>query len=190
MNIMVQIALSLLLALWLALLAAYAYCAVKRRLGDRPAHLVAFLVMSVATTIVAQKLSTFAIDSFLENAGCYSTNDVVHVEIKAASPYLPADFNVLVYCRDGESTNAEDWAQLSPTYRWSEYAATSNGARFVEYALADATNYNFAVYADFVPEPTVHTNGVWQIRGFVIPEESGGNGARFAFPNSKTRKTP
>lgn len=189
MNIMVQIALSLLLALWLALLAAYAYCAVKRRFGDRPAYLVAFLVMSVATAIVAQKASTFAIDSFLENAGCYSTNDVVHVEIRGASQYLPADFNVLVYYRDGESTNAEDWAQL-PTYRWSEYAATSNGARFVEYALADATNYNFAVFASFVPEPTVHTNVVLQIRGFVIPEESGGNGARFAFPNSKTRKTP
>lgn len=190
MNIVVQIALSLLLALWLALLVVYTYCTVKRLLGGRPAHLVAFLVLSVATTIIAQKLSTFVIDSFLENAGCYSTNDVVHVEIKAASPYLPADFNVLVYCRDGESTNAEDWTQLSPTYRWSEYAATSNGARFVEYALADATNYNVAVYADFVPEPTVRTNGVWQIRGFVIPGESGGNGARFAFPNSKTRKTP
>lgn len=190
MNIVTQIALSLLLALWLALLAAHACRALKRRIGDRPAHLVAFLVMSVATAIVAQKASTFLIDDFLADAGCYSTNDAVHVEIRAASPYLPSDFNVIVYYRDGESTNAEDWALLSPAYRWSEYAATSNGARFVEYALADATNYNFAVYADFVPEPTVHTNGVWQIRGFVIPEESGGNGARFAFPNSKTRKTP
>ena len=37
------------------------------------------------------------------------------------------------------------------------------------------------VAADFIPAPTVHTNGVWQIKGFTIP----GTG-KAAFPNTKT----
>ena len=52
-----------------------------------------------------------------------------------------------------------------------------------DYSLANATNYDVMVAANFTPEPTIHTNGVWQARGFMIP----GTG-KAAFPNTKVIK--
>ena len=55
--------------------------------------------------------------------------------------------------------------------------------------FANATNYNFLIAANYIPAPTVHTNGVWSIKGFIIP--AGGkppSPATYAFPNTKTIK--
>ena len=54
-----------------------------------------------------------------------------------------------------------------------------------DYSLPNATNYDVMVAADFTPAPTVHTNGVWQMKGFIIP----GTG-KAAFPNTRVRKEP
>ena len=54
-------------------------------------------------------------------------------------------------------------------------------------ALANATNYDVTVAANYTPAPTVHTNGVWMMKGFVIPGTD-----KAAFPNTRTirKETP
>ena len=51
-----------------------------------------------------------------------------------------------------------------------------------DYALPNATNYNVLVAASFTPGPTVHTNGVWAINGFIIP----GSGGKMGFKQTTT----
>ncbi len=114
-------------------------------------------------------------DDYIQDAGSYLTNDVAHVAIAKRTNLLPDDTEILVYARELSQSNAVDWVRLEPhlTFRDHPY----------DYSLPNATNYNVMVAASYTPAPTVHTNGVWIIRGFVIP---GGN--RMAFPNSKIKK--
>ena len=76
-----------------------------------------------------------------------------------------------------DQTNATDWVRLEPHLTFAQHPH--------DYALANATNYDVTVAANYVPEPTVHTNGVWRIKGFVIP----GTG-KAAFPNTKVKEVP
>ncbi len=114
-------------------------------------------------------------DDYIQDAGSYLTNDVAHVAIAKRTNLLPDDTEILVYARELSQSNATDWVRLEPCLTYADHP--------YDYTLVNATNYNVMVAASYTPAPTVHTNGVWLIRGFVIP---GGN--RMAFPNSKIKK--
>ena len=146
----------------------------KRRL--RGASL-AMLALAVACTIFARKGSVTVSDPYIQNDGSYLTNDVAHVAIAKRTPLLPNDTEILVYARQVDSTNVTDWVRLSPHLTFADHP--------YDYSLPNATNYDVMVAADFTPAPTVHTNGVWQMKGFTIP----GTG-KSAFPNTRIRKEP
>lgn len=144
----------------------------KRRL--RGAAL-AMLALAAACTIFARKGSVTVSDPYIVNAGSYLTNDVAHVAIAKRTHLLPDSTEILVYARPTDSTNATDWVRLEPHLTFADHP--------YDYSLANATNYDVVVAANFTPEPTIHTNGVWQARGFMIP----GTG-KAAFPNTKVIK--
>ena len=144
----------------------------KRRL--RGAAL-AMLALAAACTIFARKGTVTVSDPYIQNAGSYLTNDVAHVAIAKRTPILPDDTEILVYARQVDQTNATDWVRLSPHLTFADHPH--------DYALPNATNYDVMVAASFTPAPTVHTNGVWQMKGFTIP----GTG-KSAFPNTRIRK--
>ena len=116
-------------------------------------------------------------DPYIEDAGSWlsPSNGVVYVAVAKRTPLLPDDAEILVYARDVASTNAADWARLSPHLTFAEHP-------FYYTVPGLATNYNVLVAASYVPPPTVHTNGVWSIPGFLIP----GGGGRAAFKGTRT----
>ena len=144
----------------------------KRRL--RGASL-AMLALAVACNIFARKGSVTVSDPYIVNDGSYLTNDVAHVAIAKRTPLLPNDTEILVYARQVDATNVTDWVRLSPHLTFADHP--------YDYSHPNATNYDVMVAADFTPAPTVHTNGVWQMKGFTIP----GTG-KSAFPNTRIRK--
>ena len=146
----------------------------KRRL--RGAALAMF-ALAAACTIFARKGSVTVSDPYIQNDGSYLTNDVAHVAIAKRTPLLPNDTEILVYARQVDLTNATDWVRLSPHLTFADHP--------YDYSLPNATNFDVMVAADFTPAPTVHTNGVWQMKGFTIP----GTG-KSAFPNTRIRKEP
>lgn len=113
-------------------------------------------------------------DDYIANDGSYLTNDIVHVSIEKKTSLLPDDTEILVYARELSQSNATDWVRLEPYLTFADHP--------YDYTLVNATNYNVMVAASYTPAPTVHTNGVWLIRGFVIPD----NG-RYAFPNTQIK---
>lgn len=143
---------------------------------DRAAAAVMVLVAGGAAYWCGATKGTVSVtDPYIMDAGSYLTNDVAHIAIAKRTPLLPDTTEILVYAREVSSTNAADWTRLAPHLTYAEHP--------YDYALANATNHNVIVAADFTPEPTVHTNGVWQMKGFEIP----GTG-RAAFPNTKIRR--
>lgn len=168
--------LALLGAMGACVLLQFAADAAKRaKLRLRGASLV-MLALSVACILFGgRKGSVTVSDPYIVNAGSYLTNDVAHVAIAKRTPLLPDSTEILVYARPTDSTNVEDWVRLEPHLTFADHP--------YDYSLANATNYDVVVAANFTPEPTIHTNGVWQARGFMIP----GTG-RAAFPNTKVIK--
>ena len=105
-------------------------------------------------------------DPYIMDAGSYLTNTVAHVAIAKKSSLLPNDTEILVYAREVAQTNAADWVRLTPHLTFAEHPH--------DYQLPGlATNYNVMVAASFSPGPSVHTNGVWSITGFIIPNGNG-----------------
>ena len=113
-------------------------------------------------------------DPYITNAGSYLTNDLVHVSIAKRSSLLPDDTEIIVYARELSQTNAEDWVRLTPYLAFADHP--------YDYPLPNATNHNVMVAASYSPGPTVHTNGVWSVNGFLIPN----SGNKFGFKQSKT----
>ena len=146
----------------------------KRRL--RGATLI-FSAIALACMLCARKGRITISDPYIVNDGSYLTNDVAHISIAKRTPLLPDDTEILVYARQVDSTNVTDWVRLSPHLTFADHP--------YDYSLPNATNYDVMVAADFTPAPTVHTNGVWQAKGFMIP----GTG-KAAFPNTRIRKEP
>lgn len=143
----------------------------KRRLKGASAM---FLLLAVSCLLFARKGQVTVNDPYIVNAGSYLTNDVAHVSIAKRTPLLPDSTEILVYARQVDLTNATDWVRLEPHLTFADHP--------YDYALVNATNYDVMVAANFTPEPTVHTNGVWQIKGFTIPGTN-----RSAFPNTKVK---
>ena len=150
--------------------------AAKRRLGG-PRSVAAIVALAVACTLFARKGTVTVSDPYIQNNGSYLTNDVAHVAIAKRTPILPDDTEILVYARQVDLTEPTDWVRLSPHLTFADHP--------YDYALPNATNYDVMVAASFTPAPTVHTNGVWQMKGFTIP----GTG-KSAFPNTRIRKEP
>ena len=148
--------------------------AAKRRLGG-PRSVAATVDLAAACPLFARKGTVTVSDPYIVNAGAYLTNDVAHVAIAKRTPLLPNDTEILVYARQVDLTNATDWVRLSPHLTFAGHPH--------DYALPNATNQDVMVAANFTPAPTVHTNGVWQMKGFIIP----GTG-KSAFPNTRIRK--
>ena len=146
---------------------------VRRKLKGSAA--VAMAVLAVSCTLLARKGRVTVADPYIQDAGSYLTNDIVHVAIAKRTPLLPDDTEILVYARQVDLTNATDWVRLSPHLTFAGHPH--------DYALPNATNHDVMVAANFTPAPTVHTNGVWQMKGFIIP----GTG-KSAFPNTRIRK--
>ena len=146
----------------------------KRRLGG-PRSVAAIVALAVACTLFARKGSVTVSDPYIQNNGSYLTNNVAHVAIAKRTPILPDDTEILVYARQVDLTEPTDWVRLSPHLTFADHP--------YDYALPNATNYDVMVAASFTPAPTVHTNGVWQMKGFTIP----GTG-KSAFPNTRIRK--
>lgn len=124
---------------------------------------------------------TFAFDSWLIDNGSFATNGSVFIAARKATLIQEAyidDMDVLVFAREMSSTNAADWVELLPRRTFGDLPA--------EYAHANATNYNYAVYLDYVPPSPVHTNGVWQMRGFEVP----GIPDTYAFPRTRQELSP
>lgn len=116
-------------------------------------------------------------DPYIQDDGSWlsPSNNVAHVAIAKRTSLLPDDTDILVYVREVGQTNVTDWVRLSPQLTFADHP--------YDYMLAGiATNYDVMVAASFVPGPSVHTNGVWSINGFLIP---GGNG-RMGFKQTTT----
>lgn len=174
MNIVIAICLTILLAMAIVIAAAGGIAAAWRGLDRRRGTFAALAALAVAMTICAQKPSgpAITIDALLRDAGCYATNDVFHVAVENAPNYAALDFSaspVLVYAREhGSSAN---WVELLPRRLF--------GALPADYAIQGATNYDYLVYLDYIPPSPVHTNGVFELHGFLIPgngDEGTGNG--------------
>ena len=149
-----------------------------RAKGSKGAKIVALLAVVLATLYGGSKSRVVIDDPYIRDTGSYTTNDFVHISIAARYAFVPPDTEVLIWSREVAKTNATDWVQLvraeEGPYRLGEFP--------LDIPFPDATNFNFMVAANYVPEPTVHTNGVWSIKGFEIPDETG----KMAFPNTKT----
>ena len=149
----------------------------------KAAKVIALFAVGLATMYGGSKSITGRVnvnDPYITDSGSYITNDFIHVSVAKRYAYLPDTMSILVFVREVASTNVEDWTELLPRHTYADCP--------FDIPLSNATNYNALVAADYVPEPTVHTNGVWQIKGFVIPNTAATNtpGA-FAFPNTRTR---
>lgn len=151
----------------------------------------ALAALAVACTLVAQKPSpdtpTITVDALLRDVGCYATNDVFHAAVTNAPSYAGVDFSdcdLMVYARERASTDAASWFELTPRKKFSQQPA--------DYAIENATNYDYMIWLDYVPPSPVHTNGVFELYGFVIENEAQGEPDQLAagFINSRTLLPP
>jgi len=84
----------------------------------------------------------------------YVTNDTIHIEWQRdthSGILVPETAAVYIDYRPNAETNA-DWVLLGQAvvgdYRWDG-------------TLANATNYDYNVWAYYIPPEPIHTNGVW-----------------------------
>lgn len=173
------------------LMVALCFCAIGCRVWrgwkvfKRKRKAVALGLLACAAIIVGGTKSTVSVnDPYIMDNGSYVTNDLVHVDISARFSFVGGGTEILIYSRDLSQTNAEDWVKLvraeEGPYRLSEFP--------LDIPFPNATNYNFLVAANYIPESTVHTNGVWQIKGFIVPDtETEDCPGIYAFPNTKTK---
>ena len=94
---------------------------------------------------------TEAGQAYLVDRGSYVTNDYVHIDF--ARRIVPDDAALVVERREVASTNAADWAVYLET-TFAAFAVPTN------LPCANATNWDWAVWADWTPPPSVQTNGV------------------------------
>ena len=191
MNFVTSISLVVLGAMFLALLGWGSIRAAWRNCEGRRGVSAALAILAAVCSIVAQKPSpdtpTITVDALLRDVGCYATNDVFHAAVTNAPSYAGVDFSdcdLMVYARERASTNAASWFELTPRKKFSQQPA--------DYAIANATNYNYMVYLDYVPPSPVHTNGVFELYGFVIENEAQGEPDQLAagFINSRAVPLP
>lgn len=82
------------------------------------------------------------------------TNETIHITWQRDTSrgiYVPESAAVYIDYRPNAETNAE----------WGLLAQSTVGAWEWNGTLVDATNYDFNVWAYYIPPEPVHTNGVW-----------------------------
>lgn len=89
--------------------------------------------------------------AYLVDGGSYITNDFVHIAFTRR--IVPDEAALVVERREFASTNAADWEVFLET-TFAAFAVPTN------LPCANATNWNWAVWADWTPPPAVQTNGV------------------------------
>lgn len=173
MNFVTSISLVVLGAMFLALLGWGSIRAAWRNCEGRRGVFAALAILAAICSIVAQKPSpdtpTITVDALLRDVGCYATNNVFHAAVTNAPSYAGVDFSdcdLMVYARERGSTDAASWFELKPRKKFSQQPA--------DYAIENATNFNYMVYLNYVPPSPVHTNGVFELYGFVIENEAQG----------------
>lgn len=186
MNFVTSISLVVLGAMFLALLGWGSIRAAWRNCEGRRGVFAALAILAAVCSIVAQKPSpdtpTITVDALLRDVGCYATNNVFHAAVTNAQNYAGVDFSdcdLMVYARERASTNAASWFELTPRKKFSQQPA--------DYAIENATNFDYMVYLNYVPPSPVHTNGVFELYGFVIENEAQGEPDQLAagFINSR-----
>lgn len=191
MNFVTSISLLVLGAMFLALLGWGSIRAAWRNCEGRRGVFAALAILAAICSIVAQKPSpdtpTITVDALLRDVGCYATNNVFHAAVTNAPSYAGVDFSdcdLMVYARERASTNAASWFELTPRKKFSQQPA--------DYAIENATNFNYMVYLNYVPPSPVHTNGVFELYGFVIGNEAQGEPDQLAagFINSRAVPLP
>lgn len=191
MNFVTSISLVVLGAMFLALLGWGSIRAAWRNCEGRRGVFAALAILAAICSIVAQKPSpgtpTITVDALLRDVGCYATNNVFRVAVTNAPSYAGVDFSdcdLMVYARERASSDAASWFELTPRKKFSQQPA--------DYAIENATNYNYMVYLDYVPPSPVHTNGVFELYGFVIENEAQGEPDQLAagFINSRAILPP
>ena len=98
---------------------------------------------------------TDAAAAYLVDRGSYVTNDYVRIDFERR--IVPDDAALVIERRPVASTNDLEWA---------EYLRTTFAAFSVPTNLpcANATNWNWIVFADWTPPPSVHTNGILEVK--------------------------
>ncbi len=140
-----------------------------------PGRLAVLAALAAAALYGGGKGGTVSVlDPYIQDNGSFVTNAYVHVSIAKRTPLLPDNAEILVYSRELSSTNAADWVRLTPHLTFADHP--------FNYHVENATNYNYLVAANYIPAPTVHTNGVWSITGFVVPS----SGGKMAFKQTTT----
>ena len=191
MNFVTSISLVVLGAMFFALLGWGSIRAAWRNCEGRRGVFAALAILAAICSIVAQKPSpdtpTITVDALLRDVGCYATNNVFHAAVTNAPSYAGVDFSdcdLMVYARERASTNAASWFELTPRKKFSQQPA--------DYAIENATNFNYMVYLNYVPPVPVHTNGVFELYGFVIGNEAQGEPDQLAagFINSRAVPLP
>ena len=191
MNFVTSISLVVLGAMFLALLGWGSIRAAWRNCEGRRGVFAALAILAAICSIVAQKPSpdtpTITVDALLRDVGCYATNNVFHAAVTNAPSYAGVDFSdcdLMVYARERASSDAASWFELTPRKKFSQQPA--------DYAIENATNFNYMVYLNYVPPSPVHTNGVFELYGFVIENEAQGEPDRLAagFINSRAVPLP
>lgn len=191
MNFVTSISLVVMGAMFLALLGWGSIRAAWRNCEGRRGVFAALAILAVVCSIVAQKPSpdtpTITVDPLLRDVGCYATNNVFHVAVTNAPSYAGVDFSdcdLMVYARERASSGAASWFALTPRKKFSQLPA--------DYAIVNATNFDYMIYVDYVPPSPVHTNGVFELYGFVIENEAQGEPDQLAagFINSRTVTPP
>ena len=191
MNFVTSISLIVLGAMFLALLGWGSIRAAWRNCEGRRGVFAALAILAAICSIVAQKPSpdtpTITVDALLRDVGCYATNNVFHAAVTNAPSYAGVDFSdydLMVYARERASSDAASWFELTPRKKFSQQPA--------DYAIENATNFNYMVYLNYVPPSPVHTNGVFELYGFVIENEAQGEPDQLAagFINSRAVPLP
>ena len=191
MNFVTSISLVVTGAMFLALLGWGSIRAAWRNCEGRRGVFAALAILAAICSIVAQKPSpdtpTITVDALLRDVGCYATNNVFHAAVTNAPSYAGVDFSdcdLMVYARERASSDAASWFELTPRKKFSQQPA--------DYAIENATNYNYMVYLNYVPPSPVHTNGVFELYGFVIENEAQGEPDQLAagFINSRAVPLP
>ena len=191
MNFVTSISLVVLGVMFLALLGWGSIRAAWRNCEGRRGVFAALAILAAVCSIVAQKPSpatpTITVDALLRDVGCYATNNVFHAAVTNAPSYAGVDFSdcdLMVYARERASTDAASWFELTPRKKFSQQPA--------DYAIENATNFNYIVCLNYVPPSPVHTNGVFELYGFVIENEAQGEPDQLAagFINSRTVTLP
>lgn len=92
--------------------------------------------------------------TYLSDNGSYVTNDFVHIDF--TRQVVPDTAALFIDRRQVNQTNDTDWATFAQS-TFAEFAVPTN------LPCANATNWNWIVYTDWSPPPTVLTNGVLHV---------------------------